>query len=419
MDTTARFDMKSPPMRQKWYLQGLTWLISFPAVWSHKAEITKIHCEGLKPPFIFLGNHNAFFDFKVATAALFPWRANYVIAIDGFLKREALLRAVGGVCKRKFTSDVQLVRQIKKVLDNGDVMVIYPEARYSLCGTQAVLPDSLGKLCKLMRVPVVTFITHGHHIDSPFWNLRPRKVTHTEAVMKQLFTAEEAAAASAEVINDAIRKEFQYDDYKWQKQKGVLVDVPWRAEGLHKVLYQCPHCGEEYRMRSDKNELFCEACGKRYLMSELGELEAESGKTEFSHIPDWYEWERQNVRHEVETGVYSFSAPCHVDSLPNSAGYIRLGDGILKHDMNGFAVSGIGTNGDPFKMEKSVSSMYSCHIEYNYLGRFGDCIDLNTLIDTYYIYPHGEEFSVTKMALATEELYFHAQMQNSQDKNTV
>ncbi len=172
-------------------------------------------------------------------------------------------------------------------------MVIYPEARYSLCGTQAVLPDSLGKLCKLMRVPVVTFITHGHHIDSPFWNLRPRKVTHTEAVMKQLFTAEEAAAASAEEINDAIRKEFQYDDYKWQKQKGVLVDVPWRAEGLHKVLYQCPHCGEEYRMRSDKNELFCEACGKRYLMSELGELEAESGETEFSHIPDWYEWERQ------------------------------------------------------------------------------------------------------------------------------
>ena len=61
MDMTARFDMKSPPMRQKWYLQVLTWLISFPAVWSHKAEITKIRCEGLKPPFIFLGNHNAVF----------------------------------------------------------------------------------------------------------------------------------------------------------------------------------------------------------------------------------------------------------------------------------------------------------------------------------------------------------------------
>ena len=33
-------------------------------------------------------------------------------------------------------------------------------------------------------------------------------------------------------------------------------------------------------------------------------------------------------------------------------------------------------------------------------------MDLNTLEDTWYIYPHDCEFSVTKMALATEELYF-------------
>ena len=57
-------------------------------------------------------------------------------------------------------------------------------------------------------------------------------------------------------------------------------------------------------------------------------------------------------------------------------------------------------------MEKPVPSLYSCHIEYEYLGKYGDCVDLNTLEDTWYIYPQGEDFSVTKMALATEELYF-------------
>ena len=36
-------------------------------------------------------------------------------------------------------------------------------------------------------------------------------------------------------------------------------------------------------------EIFCEECGKRWRMTELGELEALSGETEFSHIPDWYE----------------------------------------------------------------------------------------------------------------------------------
>ena len=57
-------------------------------------------------------------------------------------------------------------------------------------------------------------------------------------------------------------------------------------------------------------------------------------------------------------------------------------------------------------MEKKVPSLYSCHIEYEYLFKHGDCVDLNTLDDTWYIYPHSCGFSVTKMALATEELYY-------------
>lgn len=75
--------------------------------------------------------------------------------------------------------------------------------------------------------------------------------------------------------------------------------------------------------------------------------------------------------------------------------------------MDGFVVRGIDRDGDEFLMEKDVPSLYSCHIEYDYLGKHGDCVDLNTLEDTWYIFPHGTDFSVTKMALATEELYQH------------
>lgn len=45
-----------------------------------------------------------------------------------------------------------------KVKERGDVICFYPEARYSLCGTTAVLPSSLGKFCKMLDIPVVTFI---------------------------------------------------------------------------------------------------------------------------------------------------------------------------------------------------------------------------------------------------------------------
>ena len=403
-----RFDMKAPPVRTKWYLRPLTYILSAPDVMKHKCIIKKTGVENLKPPFVLLCNHNAFMDFKVATKAIYPLRANYVVAIDGYIGREKLLRDVGCICKRKFTSDTYLVRQLVQTIKNGDVAIIYPEARYSLCGTTAVLPESLGKLCKLLKVPVVTLICHGHHVNSPFWNLHDRGVKPTEAEFSLLFDTETLKNTPVEEINRRIVKAFQYDDFAWQKERGIRTTYKGRAEGLHKVLYQCPACRVEHKMKSEGTKLICSACGKQWNMAELGELEAVSGKTEFTHIPDWYEWERENVRREVADGTYSSGElKVRVDTLPNAKKFIYLGDGTLVHDMNGFTVRGTDVDGDPFEMIKTVPSLYSCHIEYEYLGKFGDCVDLNTLDDTWYIYPDPEQdFSVTKMALATEELYF-------------
>ena len=402
-----RFDMSRPPTRTKWYLKPVTYLISKPVLMSHRQILTKKGMDGIKPPYLMLCNHNAFMDIMAAAAAVYPDRANYVVAIDGFIGREKLLRDVGCICKRKFTSDMTLVRQLKRVISNGDIAVVYPEARYSLCGTTAVLPSSMGALAKLLKVPVVTLICHGHHINSPFWNLHQRKVKPIEAEMSLLLTPEEIGSMTDGEINDRIVGAFQYDEYAWQLERGIRVKYKGRAEGLDKVLYQCPACGTEYRMKSEGTALWCSACGKRWTLSELGRLEAGDGASGFAHIPDWYEWERSNVRREVERGTYSTGRmPVTVRSLPNADRFIYLGEGVMTHDMTGFHVSGKDVDGDPFSMEKPVPSLYSCHIEYEYLGRFGDCVDLNTLEDTWYIYPHDCDFAVTKMALATEELYF-------------
>ncbi len=404
LDNVPRFDMKKPPMRM--HLRPLIMALCLPALITHKNKLTKTNMEGIKPPYLLLCNHNAFMDFKVASKATFPHRVNYVVAIDGFIGREWLLRFIGCICKRKFTSDVTLVRQLRRVISNGDIAAIYPEARYSLCGTTAVLPESLGQLAKMLKVPVVTLICHGHHVNSPFWNLPDHKVRGTEAEMKCIVTEEEAKTLDHTEIMARIEKEFQYDDFAWQKENGKRITYKNRAKGLHKVLYQCPHCLTEYRMASDGVTLRCESCGKSWVMDEYGSLSATEGETEFSHIPDWYEWERANVRREVENGTYSFTGKAQVDALPNARKYIDIGDAELTHDMNGFRLRG-NALGEDYDISWSVPELYSCHIEYDYLGKKGDCVDLNKLTDTFYIYPYGRDFAVTKFALATEELYFH------------
>ncbi len=412
LQRAKRFDMQRKPIRQRQFLRPVTWLLSFPEVWRHKLTINRNRMEGINPPFLLLCTHMAFMDFKVTTAALFPHRANYVVAIDGFLKREWLLRNAGGICKRKFTNDLQLVRHIREVLTvNKDILALYPEARYSLVGTTAILPDSLGKMAKLLGVPVVMLNMHGHYLNSPLWNLKSRG-NRIEADLTLLFTADELKQTKTSEVNKVIRKAFEYDEYAWQKENKIKIDYPKRAEGLHKPLYQCPHCLREYKMYSKGTILGCGACHKQWEMSEYGELRAVQKAddetqltTEFSHIPDWYEWEREQVRQEIENGSYFFETQARVEALPNAKGYIPLGKVKLTHSMDGFTLEGEFDN-NAFFLSKPALSMYACHIEYEYFGK-GDCVDLSTLEDTYYIYPEGTEFSVTKLSLATEELFIH------------
>jgi len=401
LENVKRFDMKRPPQRQK--LRWLIHLLAKPALKKHNAKLRKVNMEGIKAPYLLLVNHNAFLDFKIVAEAIRPARQNFIVAIDGFIKREGLLRMVGGICKRKFTRDINVVYQFKKVIENGDIAVMYPEARYSLCGTTAVLPDSLGKLAKLFKVPVVVMITKGHHINSPFWNLHDNNIQGIEATMTCICDGEEIKTIPVDELNRRIREAFVYDDFAWQRDNKIENTYEKRAEGLEKVLYQCPACGTEYEMHTKDNHILCSHCHKEWEMSIYGELHALDGKEIFTHIPDWYEWERENVRKEVKNGTYHFESEVHIDALPNAKGYIPMGKGTLIHDMNGFKVIFKDQNNEELFIPRE--EQYSCHIEYNYLGKYGDCVDLNTLDDTFYIYPECEKFSVTKLALATEELY--------------
>jgi hypothetical protein len=398
-----KFDMTQKPIKQRWFLTPVAWLLSFPEVIQRRFKLTKVNMKGLKPPYLFISNHMAFLDFKAATWAIFPHKANYVVAIDGFLRGEWLLRQVGCICKRKFTNDILLVRHMKYALEvHKSILALYPEARYSYCGINSVLPESLGKLIKLFKVPVVTFIQHGNYLSQPVWNLEKRKC-RIEATMTRIFTPEEIEKASVADINRVLGDVFQYDEYRWQKEQGIVIDHPNRAKGLHHILYQCPHCLAESTMDSNKDEIWCTACGKHWKMGVLGEMEAVTGETEFSHIPDWFEFQRAFVRRQVEEGSYFFMDQVIVDALPNAKGYVRLGEATLSHSLDGFVLEKI-TADEHFRLEIPSRSLYSLHIEFDYFGK-GDCLDLSTLEDTFYLYPLTRKNVVTKLQFAVEEIY--------------
>ena len=221
LQQAKRFDMKKKPIRQRHYLRPVTWLLSYPTVGSSVENQPHQHGRD-QTSVLLLCTHHAH-RFRGHHRSPLPLSGHHVVAIDGFLKREWLLRNAGGTCKRKFTNDLQLIRQIREVLAvNKDVLALYPEARYTLVGTTAVLPDSLGKMAKLLGVPVVMLNMHGHYLNSPVWNLKNRG-SRIEADYSLLFTEEDLAKSSVSHINAAIRKAFEYDEYRWQKENKIRI----------------------------------------------------------------------------------------------------------------------------------------------------------------------------------------------------
>lgn len=405
------------PIRQPKIMTFLLYIVSkIVLMFGPKYKIEKINMEGLKPPYILLSNHHYFIDFELCAIATFPHRVNNVATVDGYYRRPWLMELLGCICKRKFTTDLHLIKSIKKVLSRGDVLCMYPEARYTPIGTTAILPESLGKLIKSCKVPVVVLLHHGNYLRTPFWNYRkPRKVP-LYSTMTKILSAEQVATMSVEEINNTITAAMQYDEYKWQLDNNIRINEPFRAEGLQKVLYQCPHCKKEFQMDSEGSRIFCNACGKIWIMDDLGRLRANEGETEFAHIPDWFEWEREQVRKEVRKGEYSFTDKVDVYSLPRCMRFEHLGEATLTHTIEGgFTLIGFYNDAE-YEVNRTPEGMYGVHVEYDYCYiKPYDCIDISTEKDSFYCYPEKQNV-VTKLSFATEEIHKYHMERIQKDK---
>lgn len=403
------FNMQKKPMKEKKYLTPITWSLSFLETFAKKLKVNKVNMEGLKPPYLLLCTHHAFADFKVQTHAIFPHRATYVVALDGFIKIEWLLRRVGGIGKRKFTpQDTTLYKNLKYSLETlKQITTIYPESAYSVIGTTAILPDSLAKIVKNLKVPVVTLNMHGNFLNQPVYMTKRKRKINLTADLTQIITQEEASTISVEEVRSRINKGLAYDEWKYQLDNHIVIDDIDRAEGLEKVLYQCMKCKTEFMMETKGNKIWCNHCKDTHELDTLGRLVNTNGTKMFKHVPHWYEEQREFTKNQLIDGTYKFEDDVYIDSLRNSKGYIHLPDGKLTHTVDGIKLTGTDLEGE-LNLFRETNSLYSIHIEFNYKKsdkKRSDGVVISTLTDTYYVYPKTKKLQVTKIRFAVEEAF--------------
>ena len=392
------------PLKPSIFFRTLLKLLS-----SADLKATNFHCRsigmerlGADEPCLILMNHSSFIDLKIASTILYPRPFNIVCTSDGFVGKEWLMRHLGCIPTQKFVSDLGLVRDmVYTVKELHSSVLMYPEASYSFDGTATPLPESIGKCVKMLGVPLVMIRTYGAFARDPLYNgLQLRKVD-VSADMEYLLSPQEIAKASTAEINALLAERFSFDNFRDQQEQQIRITEPFRADGLNRVLYKCPHCGKEGDMTGKGTTLTCNSCGKTYLLTETGFLEAQEGETEFSHIPDWYRWERSCVRQELLDGSYRLDIPVRICMLVDSRSIYRVGEGRLIHTREGFHLSGCEGRLDYRQKPTSSYSLYSDYFWYE----LGDMICIGNSKALYYCFPTGQQDVVAKTRLAAEELY--------------
>ncbi len=413
-----KFDFARKPNRASKFWMWLAGIAAIdPMLKKFKLTIKKKNMEGLTPPYLVLATHASMIDFPVMYKAVYPYkRANNVVAIDAIRDvGEWLMRKLGCIGKRKFVKDYNLIRNMKYCKSAyGDILCMYPEARYTLDGCKSYVPPSVAKLCKLLGIPVVVLKMSGNFISEPQWNKNTQYLPLL-AEIEQIVTADEITSISAEEIDRRIQAGFVRDDYKYQLENGIENHYEKRAEGLHNIIYRCPHCNTEFKMYTEGTRLWCEECGKGWQMLPSGQLSAERGETEFAHIPDWVKWERELVREEVRGGDYRFEDEVTVHTLPNAKRFYDQGKGKFVQTAEGTILE-CTAYGKPVRLEWKAAELESVHIEYDYPFKkkkykeniFGDCVDISTEDDSFWLHPVNKRLQLTKISFATEEIHFLA-----------
>ncbi len=391
------------PLRPLFLLRLLIRILSIPALCETRFSYEDLRGDRKEEgPYLILMNHSSFLDLKIASKILFPHPYSIVSTTDAFIGKSLLMRLIGCIATQKFVTDAGLVLTMLRLIKKQKRSILmYPEAGYSFDGRATRLPKKLGGLCKKLGVPVLLIRSdESGFLRDPLYNgLRNRKVK-VNATLSCLFTRTELKEKSIDELDTILEEAFSFDHFRAQQEKGIRITEPFRAEGLERILYRCPHCEKDGVMKGAGIHLTCTACGANYELTETGFLSRTNGKGIFDHIPSWVDYQRDCVKKELADGTYGFSIPVSVYTICDHKALFYLGKGTLTHDRHGFTLV---SDDKAFTYHQDPYSSYSLNVDF-FFYEISDMISIGTKDRLFYCFPDSP-FPVHKARLAAEELY--------------
>jgi len=357
-------------------------------------------------PAVLLAAHASRLEFIYSIYGFQRKDVNVICGFQNILKkwRYYLMLKLGVISKYLYQPDLVCVRNMLRVLKRNGALGLFPEGMQSTSGSTHPINPATAQFIKKCKANVVVCTSRGAYLATNRY-CSDRKKGYIGVSYSLLFTPEMLDELTEEQIYDLILQKISYNDFAFNKKaRHKYVGKKPNAFGIDKILYKCPDCKEEHKLRVENDDVVCDGCGFRVKINEYYDLISVKGNGCPADIDEWYKWQRSCVADEIRSDDFELTLGGSICTLkydklrkpPKNRRTLSIGTARLTN--RGLAFSG-ELEGEDACFDFCAKSLYSLtfstegFLEFYYSN------------DYYMIVPDGKSQGLIKWTLAAEEIH--------------
>ena len=368
--------------------------------------------------YIYEYDRKAFKNKPVILLAAHVSRPEFIYVLDGFHRRDIhvvcgyqnmcqrfiypIMIRLGVIAKYLYQPDLNSAKQMLRVVRDGRGLVLFPEGIQSTSGSNHPINPATVDLLRVCKLPVIVCTSEGTYLSKNRYSTNKKKGKITLRY-QMLFTEEEVKTLSKEELYSRLLDKMQYNEFEANRRNRVkFVGKTPNIEGLDRIIYRCPSCQSEFKLKVEGEQMSCAACGFTVGMNEYYDLLPIKGDLPFQDIDQWFKWQRRVLHKEVQNPDFSMDMEATLYTICDKTlkwkrnNHVFICDGHVHMDQNVLEVT--DQNGE-VKLHCDMKAIYSLtfsldgELEFYYHNEY------------YTLAPHGDMKQQVKWTIASEEIH--------------
>ena len=250
-----------------------------------KVKATKLPKEGA----IILSNHATSLD-PFLVGLKFNKPLYYMASMDLFQHKfvgKLIEWLVAPIPKEKSNKgDIKAIRNCVKIAKENGTICIFPEGNRTFSGKLGNVENSIVKMIKLLKKPLIITNIIGGYGSEPRWSKKSRR-GKLEIKIKKFYQYEDIKDMDNEQLYKLIVNDLTVDDYNLN----INYKGKHKAEYLERILYICPKCHKLHTIYTKGDYIYCSNCDLKVKYNENLLLTSNDESFIFSNISQWYDYQ--------------------------------------------------------------------------------------------------------------------------------